>query len=392
MATLDPAEPLPLPASGLSSRIATGRLLGAATALTLADTDGQLSSFRIGESGKLQWWLGGKCKAKSIKALTWGPATAGEGESEGGSEGEEGFTVLSTWIGQPRITVVDAGQPLADLKLALLALAEGAGTPVLTEAALAGLKGKTSGRRQAHQAPGATVTHGSHVSQRRWESEAALIKLTPPNKGDCAAVREPPAGMEAALEELRHTSHAAPAASGGGGSGSNADGALFSGIDWPELPPHLSMTAGLEPGERGEKKGDAERFARKQRQCDAFAAAIAALDLPDGTVVADFGCGSCGLTLPLAWAFPRLSFIGVDLKQKALELMSSRAAAAGARGDAALTLILLLLLLLFFSIVFDRRHAVSVPRTHDMCCTQASPMYALYVDQLAALQSHLGWR
>jgi hypothetical protein len=80
---------------------------------------------------------------------------------------------------------------------------------------------------------------------------------------------------------------------------------------------------------REDKKSDGERFERKRRQCDAFASAMHALGLPDGTVVVDFGCGSCGLTLPLAWAFPHLNFIGVDLKRKSLELMASRAETAG---------------------------------------------------------------
>jgi hypothetical protein len=51
--------------------------------------------------------------------------------------------------------------------------------------------------------------------------------------------------------------------------------------------------------------------------------------LPDGSLVADFGCGSCGLTLPLAWAFPNLRFCGIDIKGQALELMTARALSAG---------------------------------------------------------------
>ena len=83
---------------------------------------------------------------------------------------------------------------------------------------------------------------------------------------------------------------------------------------------------------RGRAKGTAsgvKRLERKQWQCDAFAAAIGALNLPDGTLVADFGCGSCGLTLPLAWVFPRLRFCGVDIKKRALMLMDARAQGAG---------------------------------------------------------------
>ena len=55
------------------------------------------------------------------------------------------------------------------------------------------------------------------------------------------------------------------------------------------------------------------------------------LGLPDGAVVVDFGSGSCGLTLPLAFAFPTLRFVAVDLKDEALGLMTSRAEEAGLR-------------------------------------------------------------
>ena len=77
-------------------------------------------------------------------------------------------------------------------------------------------------------------------------------------------------------------------------------------IAWMELPPSLHMMHNASRKGRPRKKraSDAVRVERKQRQCDAFAAAIAALCLPDGAVVVDFGSGSCGLTLPLAFARP----------------------------------------------------------------------------------------
>lgn len=68
-----------------------------------------------------------------------------------------------------------------------------------------------------------------------------------------------------------------------------------------------------------------DRFRLLATTSDAFARAVAAFNLPDGTLIADFGCGSCGLTLPLAWAFPRLQFVGIDIKQTAMELMDARA-------------------------------------------------------------------
>ena len=50
--------------------------------------------------------------------------------------------------------------------------------------------------------------------------------------------------------------------------------------------------------------------------------------LPNGSNIVDFGCGSCGLTLPLAYTFPNFNFIGVDIKSEALILMNNRAKAA----------------------------------------------------------------
>ncbi len=63
------------------------------------------------------------------------------------------------------------------------------------------------------------------------------------------------------------------------------------------------------------KKNEA-REQRKRQQCAAFAEAVEAFNLPDGSVVVDFGSGSCGLTLPLAFFLPRLQFVAVDLKEK----------------------------------------------------------------------------
>eukprot|EP00750_Incisomonas_marina_P024156 INCI5089.9.p2 GENE.INCI5089.9~~INCI5089.9.p2 ORF type:complete len:772 (-),score=119.28 INCI5089.9:4147-6462(-) len=95
----------------------------------------------------------------------------------------------------------------------------------------------------------------------------------------------------------------------------------FHGIDWEQLPKSLHMMhhAKQKTGAaREQRRGDVRRLQRKRRQCDAFAAAVHALNLPSGTSVVDFGCGSCGLTLPLAWTFPHLKFTGVDIKQQVL--------------------------------------------------------------------------
>jgi hypothetical protein len=102
-------------------------------------------------------------------------------------------------------------------------------------------------------------------------------------------------------------------------------------IDWASMPESLDMMYGGETARgkrRGKRKGDDKRQERKKRQCEAFAFAIAALHLPDGAIIVDFGCGSCGLTLPLAFHFPQYKFVGVDLKMGALELMGQRAQVA----------------------------------------------------------------
>jgi hypothetical protein len=98
-------------------------------------------------------------------------------------------------------------------------------------------------------------------------------------------------------------------------------------IDWENMPACLDMHHGTTP--TPSKKKDVFRFEKKKRQCEAFAEVIAALNLPPGATVVDFGCGSCGLTLPLAYTFPHLKFIGIDLKQMAVDLMQQRADEAG---------------------------------------------------------------
>ncbi len=65
-----------------------------------------------------------------------------------------------------------------------------------------------------------------------------------------------------------------------------------------------------------ETKKNEARELRKRHQCVAFAEAVEAFNLPDGSVIVDFGSGSCGLTLPLAFFLPRLQFVAVDLKEK----------------------------------------------------------------------------
>lgn len=81
-------------------------------------------------------------------------------------------------------------------------------------------------------------------------------------------------------------------------------------IDWEAMPKECYMLysakGAKETSKRGQRKGDAMRIQRKNLQCEGFAAVIRALNLPPGAVVVDMGSGSCGLTLPLAFAFPHL--------------------------------------------------------------------------------------
>ncbi len=91
---------------------------------------------------------------------------------------------------------------------------------------------------------------------------------------------------------------------------------------WNTLPPSLHMHYGDDAENRTKRFGPTEikkneaREQRKRDQCAAFAEAVEAFNLPDGSVIVDFGSGSCGLTLPLAFFLPHLQFIAVDLKEK----------------------------------------------------------------------------
>lgn len=105
-------------------------------------------------------------------------------------------------------------------------------------------------------------------------------------------------------------------------------------VDWGALPPSLGLThEALDNSGRPRppKAKDAARLARKRRQVEAFSLFLAALSLPPGSTVVDFASGSSGLTLPLAFLYPHLLFVAVDLKLAALTLLSSRALAAGVR-------------------------------------------------------------
>ena len=91
-------------------------------------------------------------------------------------------------------------------------------------------------------------------------------------------------------------------------------------IDWSTLPPSLTLTSTPQ---------NAPRILRKRHQIAAFHSLLLAFSPPSGAIIADFGCGSCGITLPLAYLHPTLRFVAVDIKERALQLMSARALEAG---------------------------------------------------------------
>ena len=71
---------------------------------------------------------------------------------------------------------------------------------------------------------------------------------------------------------------------------------------------------------------------RKRRQVESLLAVIVATKLaPPGCAIADFGCGSGNLTLPLAWALPECDVVAVDAKQRSISLLNDRIAASGLR-------------------------------------------------------------
>ncbi len=337
---------------------------------SFTDREGDVSTLRT-DGDSLQWWCNGRCYVKAVDELVWTTSSSSSSSVPAGVEdaarsqvaGTE--DVLTTAAGQPRAVLAEPqpGPERDALKQELMRLASVAGTTMVevvgpSPAALkdaTARKALASLREPDASAPGSRARRRPNgrvraQDSKRAEVEARLAQLRAPTRDDgcfqdCASVSAALTNLDDVLQELGCTSHSAPA--GAPGSARDADDRLFSGIDWPNLPASLSFTydtatANHKP-KQPEKKMTAVaaakekrrlekvkiRLEKKQRQCDSFAAAVAALNLPDGTVVGDFGCGSCGLTLPLAWAFPRLKFVGIDLKQQALELMDARAAEAG---------------------------------------------------------------
>ena len=86
------------------------------------------------------------------------------------------------------------------------------------------------------------------------------------------------------------------------------------------------------------KKGGEARGRRKRLQVESFHAVIAAAaedstrdDDDQKFTVVDFGCGTGNLILPLASVMPDVSFVGVDLNPRSVEILRSRAKDANVR-------------------------------------------------------------
>lgn len=334
--------------------------------VSFTDRDGDFSTLRT-DGDSLQWWCNGRCYVKAVNELVWTTSRSSCAPAEDAACGQVADTedVLTTAAGQPRavLAVPRPGPERDALKQELMRLVSVAGTTMVEVVgpSPAALKDATARKALASLREPDTSAPGLRARRRpngrvraqdskRAEVEAWLAQLRAPTRDDGsfqdgASVGAALASLDDVLQELGSTSHSAPA--GAAGSARDADDRPFLGIDWPNLPASLSftydtatanhelkqpakkMTAVAAAKEKRRLEKVRVRLEKKQRQCDSFAAAVAALNLPDGTIVGDFGCGSCGLTLPLAWAFPRLKFVGIDLKQQALELMDARAAAAG---------------------------------------------------------------
>jgi len=100
-------------------------------------------------------------------------------------------------------------------------------------------------------------------------------------------------------------------------------------IDWDMLHPDCDPQRG---GGLGSKDGSPTvRSNRKRRQAEGFAALLRRLvDTSDSQVkVVDFGCGSGNLTLALAALFPNLQFIGLDMRQRSIDILQKKVSHSG---------------------------------------------------------------
>jgi hypothetical protein len=148
----------------------------------------------------------------------------------------------------------------------------------------------------------------------------------------------PPGGLDAAhsfarLEDVLRAAAPSPASA----SSAPADWDVVPCAARPEAVLGDERTCGPAPA-GATPAAHAARVARKRAQVDSFAAVLRLLLSATPAAgarssrplcVVDYGCGSGGLTLPLAALFPECAFVGVDMLAKSVELLRARALAAG---------------------------------------------------------------
>lgn len=110
--------------------------------------------------------------------------------------------------------------------------------------------------------------------------------------------------------------------------------------DWEQLPPAARVYGNL-PGQLSNR----QRATRKEQQIQSMMRCIFALlpenvsenieqqPLPQDYTIVDFGGGSGHLSIPLALMLPRCRIVVVDLKEKSLDFLHSKAGHCGDRVD-----------------------------------------------------------
>eukprot|EP00928_Gymnodinium_smaydae_P096749 TRINITY_DN8608_c0_g1_i5.p1 TRINITY_DN8608_c0_g1~~TRINITY_DN8608_c0_g1_i5.p1 ORF type:complete len:500 (-),score=89.38 TRINITY_DN8608_c0_g1_i5:378-1853(-) len=108
-------------------------------------------------------------------------------------------------------------------------------------------------------------------------------------------------------------------------------------VDWNEMPASLDPQRGAGLG--GSDHEETVRSRRKRQQVEVFSTWLRKvfnlLTSSSGTGherqrrVVDFGSGSGNMTLPLAFLFPHVEFVAVDMKKQSIDIMLTKAQDAG---------------------------------------------------------------
>lgn len=121
--------------------------------------------------------------------------------------------------------------------------------------------------------------------------------------------------------------------------GANADRVSMSvaeTVSWERVPAELDPQRG--GGLGGADHQETVRSQRKRQQVEVFAAWLRQIfkmqtDSRTETIerrrVVDFGCGSGNVTLPLAFLFPEIDFVAVDMKHESIRLLVQKAQEGG---------------------------------------------------------------